>query len=101
MFVNIKKGEFITFVKLYEGKPEWQNWAECIFNDKVCYVPIQYLYKVNEKYFLNRDYDSKELKVSKGMLFRVDFFLNGFAYGKLFKTKEYGWVPQSVLEMYK
>jgi hypothetical protein len=99
LFVNIKKDEMVTYNKVFTDKPEWDNWVECKYMNRTCFIPKQYLNKRNNHYYLNRDYNSTELKVSPGMFFIVDFKLNGFAYGTLLETNEKGWVPLSSLEI--
>lgn len=98
LFVKIKKDDIVEFIKVYTDNPEWENWVECSYMNQTCYIPKQYLYVKNNQYYLNRDYDSTELVVSPGMLFVLDFHLNGFAYGNIEGLSKKGWIPLSVLD---
>ncbi|XMB73216.1 hypothetical protein RJI07_04705 [Mycoplasmatota bacterium WC30] len=99
LFVEIKKDEKVIYDKMYKGNLGWENWAKCSYMGKTCYIPKQYLYISDNQYYLNRYYNSTELTVTKGMLFVIDFCLNGFAYGSLYETNIEGWVPLSSLEI--
>lgn len=99
LFVIIQKDERVEYINVYTDNPEWMNWVECKYKNKTCYIPKEYLYDLNNQYYLNRDYDSTELDVSPGMIFTCDFQLNGFAYGNIEGSKQKGWIPLSVLEL--
>lgn len=99
LFVDIKKDEIVQYNKVYVDKPEWENWAECSYMNKLCYIPKQYIEQRENQYYLNRDYNSTELYVLPGMIFVLDFHLNGFAYGSVLGTNQKGWIPLSILEL--
>ncbi len=99
LFVEITKNEIVKYNKAYVDNPDWDNWVECSYRNKICYIPKQYLDKRNNQYYLNRDYNSTELDVSPGMVFDFDFHLNGFAYGNVAGTDQKGWIPLSILEI--
>ncbi len=96
LFVKIDKNEEVQIIGEYNSIT-WKNWVECIYMNKKCYIPKQYL-EIKKNYaILNRFYNSTELTVYSGMLFYAELVLNGWAYGKLLKSNIVGWLPLDIL----
>ena len=96
LFVEIPNNEEVEIIKEYKSE-NWKDWLECLYDNKVCYVPKQYLEIRGNKATLVRSYNSSELNGRVGILIDVEFTLNGFVFGRMLNGNRKGWIPQEVL----
>ncbi len=99
-YIELKKGERVSPVKIYEGNKEWPNWIYCkkLENNEEGWVPFQIIKIKGETAIVKEDYSAREMNVNKGDIVTGLKRLNGWIWCIKADVKD-GWIPEENLSL--